>query len=197
MAANQSINSVINLAIPAQVPDDFQTPEVRAAVALAIGGIQNLHRYLEQYLGVSQKDITIWSSIVPSDTLLRHQLGRYYAVASENIGYGDLINIHNTAGIANVRKANAAAGLVKPARGFCTTTGGVLSGARGEFILSQGILPLAGINSGDAVYLSAAALGGYTTVAPVGAGQLEQFVGVAVATNLLYIDISMGSYIQH
>ena len=153
-------------------------------------------RAFEQYTGATQKDITEWSSLSPSDTLIRHQAGRLYAVASEAIAFGEFVNLHNVAGVLNIRKANGAAGTVRPAYGYCSTTGGIALGAKGEVILSQGLLAVGGLNPGQAIYLSAVA-GAPTTVALTGAGQLEQFLGIGVAANLAYINISSGQFIQH
>lgn len=189
-------NSIINLSLPAIAPDGFTNPEVKAAVELFLSGLNNMLREFERYVGATQKDVTLWSSIVPSDTLIRHQAGRLYAVADENIIVGDFINLVNSAGILHVRKANGAAGLVKPTDGYCSTAGGVALGAIGEFILSQGILAITGILPAQRVYLSATpGLAGITPL--TGAGQLEQFIGVGVAPNLAYINIAQGQYIQH
>lgn len=194
--ATTPTNSVINLNLPATAPDGFDEPQVKAAVELFLAAQNNMLREFERYSGITQKDMTLWSSLLPTDTLLRHQLGRFYVTASEALLFADFINIHNVAGVANVRKANAANGLVKPARGFCSTVGGVALGAKCEVILSQGLLAVAGVNPGDVLFLSVVpGLG--TLIAPTGGGQLEQFLGVGVATNLVYVDISMGNYIQH
>lgn len=194
--ANTPTNSLINLSLPDKAPEQFTEPQPRAAVELFIVSLNNMLREFERYVGATQKDVTLWSSLLPSDTLIRHQAGRFYVKASENIAFGDFINLHNVAGVCNVRKANAAAGLVKPARGFCSTIAGIPIGGFGEVILSQGLLAIAGVSAGDAIYLSTSP-GQGTLAAPVGAGQLEQFIGFGVASNLAMIDITHGSYLQH
>lgn len=195
MAATPT-NSLINLSIPATAPDGFTEPQVKAAVELFLNGFNNFLREFERYTGATQKDVTLWPNLLPSDTLIRNQAGRLYAIASEAISVGDFVNLHNVAGVLNVRKANGAAGLVKPANGYCSTTGGVALGASGEFILSQGILTITGILPGQNIYLSTTP--GLASVTPLtGAGQLEQYIGVGVANNLASIDISCGQYVQH
>lgn len=194
--AEVPINSVVNLNVPATVPDGFENPEVRSAVELFINSAQNLLRNIERYVGISAKDITLWDFLTPSDTLLKHQSGRLYVTAGEDITFGSFINLYNNAGILNARKANAAAGLVKPAHGYCSTGGGVATGSRGEVILSQGLLAISGLLPGQAIYLSAVA--GLSSIAPAGgAGQLEQYLGIGVANDLAYINIAAGPYIQH
>lgn len=194
--ANTPTNSIINLALPARVPDGFTDEQVKQAVELFLTALNNILREFERFSGVTQKDISLWNFLLPSDTLLRHQLGRLYITASENLINGDIIDLHNVAGVLNVRRANAAAGLVKPACGFCSTTAGILAGAKGEVILSQGLVVITGVSPGNRLYLSTSP-GQATLTPPTGVGQLEQYLGIGVANNLAYFDITMGQYIQH
>lgn len=190
------VNSVINLNTPATVPDGFEDPQVRSAVDLFLQTFSNLLRNIEQYVGITQKDITLWDSLLPTDTLLRHQAGRLYVEASEAINNGHFINLHNDAGVLKCRKAQGTSGAVRPAHGFCSTSGGIIAGERGEVILSQGLLAISGVLPAQAIYLSTAA-GQAGTAALTAAGQLEQFLGIGVALDLVYVDISLGPYIQH
>lgn len=194
--AVSKINSIVNLNLPSSSPDLFTDPEVRQLAELVINALTTFLGEFEKYVGATQKDITTWSSQLPSDTLLRHQPGRLYVTASEAIAFGDFINLHSSAGVLNVRKANGAAGLVKPAWGYCSTTAGIALGARGEVILSQGIQTITGVLPGQPIYMSTSP-GQATTTPLTGAGQLEQFLGFGVANNLAYIDIATGQYIQH
>lgn len=190
------VNSVINLNVPASAGDLYSEPEVKGLADLVVNAFTNLLSELERYSGFTQKDITLWNSLTPSDTLLKHQLGRLYVVAGENLAFGDFVNCYNDAGTLKVRKANGAAGLVKPARGFCSTAAGILTGNKGEVILSQGLLAIAGLLPGQAIYLSN--VPGQAAIAPlVGVGDLEQYIGYGIANNLAYIEIAGGQYIQH
>lgn len=198
--ASPPINSVLNIGIPALTPDQFdEQPDVKAAVELFINVFNNLQQLLEQYGGFTQKDITLWSSLKPSDTLLAHQPRRLYAKAFGNIAYGDMVNVFNNAGVMNVQPADAAAALVKRAHGFCSTSAGVLTGNRGEFIIGEGLVTLAGVNPGDVLFLSAAGVPGkvVANVPPVAVGQLEQTLGFGVDFNLMYFRPTGGTYIQH
>jgi len=195
MPINQ-LNSIINLALPSSAPENFSDPQVRGAVDLFLVSLNNLLREIERFLGVTQKDITLWDSLLVSDTILKHQLGRLYVTAFENLISGDLINLFLDAGILKARRANATAGSVRPAYGFCSTANGILAGTIGECILSQGLVTITGVTIGDRLFLSTSP-GQATTSPPGGAGELEQFVGIGLATNIAYMDISMGQYIQH
>lgn len=196
MAANLNINSVINLNLPAVVPDAFTNPEVRAAVEMFLNTFNNLLRSIEQFGGFTSKDVTQWNVLQPSDTLLRYQLGRLYPIASEDIPFGSFINLHDSGGELRARKANAAAGSVRPARGYCSQDGGILTGERGEIILSLGLVGIAGVAPGQEIFLSTIA-GVATLVAPVAVGTLTQYLGVGVATDIVYVDIASGFYRQN
>lgn len=196
MANNVNINSIINLNLPAVVPDAFQNPEVRAAVELFLNTFNNLLRSIETFSGITPKDVTTWDVLGPSDTLLRYQLGRLYPIASEDIPFGSFVNLHDVGGDLRARKANAAAGSVRPARGYCSQDGGIVTGDRGEIILSLGLVGIAGVAPGQEIFLSTAA-GVATLVAPVAAGTLTQFLGIGVATDIVYVDIASGIYRQN
>lgn len=193
--ATTPTNSIINLGLPSVTPDNFTDSQIKAVVELVLNGINNLLREIERFTGMTQKDISLWNSILPSDTLLAHNLRRLYVTAFENLIFGDIINLFNDAGNLKARKANAAAGLVKPADGFCSTTTGILAGSRGEVILYSGINIITGVSRGDRIFLSTSP-GQATIVAPVGAGQLEQFLGIGVDTNIVFMNMA-GKYLQH
>lgn len=193
--ASSTISSVINTGLPSAVPENFTDPQVRAAVALYIQANQNLLNAIEQYCGVTQKDMTTWSILQPSDTLLRQNLGRLYVPASEAIGVGALINLHNNAGVLSARNARSDVAN-KEAHGYSNVLVATALGARLEVILSQGLLIILGVNIGDKLWLSATP--GAAQIAPdLAAGHLEQFIGLGVAANLAYINIAAGTYIQH
>lgn len=194
MAQQNSINSQINLGLSLDLATNFKTPEVRQLAETFVLTFNNLLRGIEQYGGFTQKDPSYWAYETPVTTLLRQNLGRFYAIASENIAASAIINIHNVAGIANIRNANSSTN--KPAVGYCSTSGGVLLGDEGEFILSQGIIPLTGVVPGDRLFLSAT--NGLLQIGPdLTVGHIEQFCGIGVAVDIAYIDITMGSWIQH
>lgn len=196
MATSNPVNSVMNFNLPKAVADSVSDPEVKALADQVVLTFANVQQEMERYLGITQKDITTWSNLLPSDTLLTHQLRRLYVKASEAIIFGDLVNLHNVAGVLNVRKANGTSGTVRPARGFCSTSGGIALGAIGEIIFGSGILAIAGILPGQDIYLSTTP-GLATTIPLTGAGQLEQYIGTGVASNVAFLDIALGQYIQH
>lgn len=108
-------------------------------------------------------------------------------VASEALAAGDFVNIWDNAGVANVRKADAAAE-GKRAHGF------VLS----AFALSATALvyfegrntQLATLTIGATYYLSAATPGTVSTTAPATAGNVVQVVGAAYNATSINVECS-------
>ncbi len=104
-------------------------------------------------------------------------------VSSENLSAGNLVNIYNNAGTANVRKADATtAG--KEAHGFVIAA--TTSPAAATVYFSDNNASITGATPGTQ-YLSTTA-GGITTTAPSASGNVVQRVGFASsATNLSFL----------
>src|SRR2546430_7524269 len=190
MAQNLLINSLINLGLPDKSPDGVKDPEVRAVYEFIIRAFNSFQRGIEQFSGITTKDITQWSQLQPSDTLFRQNLGRFYVLANEAIAAGAFVNLLNVAGVCKVQNANS---IGKPAHGYCNVAGGVLAGNFTEIILGQGMLAIGGVNPGDALYLSNNP--GLAALAhDVADGRIAQYLGVGVAPGVAYIDITLGQY---
>jgi hypothetical protein len=104
-------------------------------------------------------------------------------IASEALADGDLVNIWSNGGVANVRKATAAVP-GKEANGFVLA--GYLASATATVYREGENSHVTALVPGSVQFLSATA-GLSTNVAPSGAGQVVQRIGVASgATNLLF-----------
>lgn len=102
-------------------------------------------------------------------------------VASEALSAGDLVNIWNNAGTANVRKADAStAG--KEAHGFVLTA--VASAASATVYFEGTNTQCTGLTPG-VQYLSATTPGKSVSAAPTAANQVTQVVGFAVSATAL------------
>lgn len=101
--------------------------------------------------------------------------------ASEALTAGDLVNIHDVGGAFRVRRADASTS-GRQADGFVLA--GVASGATATIYFEGTNNQVSGLTPG-ARYLSATTPGGTTSVAPTGAGQVVQRVGVAVSATAL------------
>jgi hypothetical protein len=192
------ISSSIDLGLASGVPELYQKPEDRSLYQLIVQTAQNILSSIETYCGLTQKPMTQWSLLSPSATLRRQNLGRLYCISGEAIVYGALVNLYNNAGVLTARNANSSTG--RSAHGYCavnnTQQSGMNVGEYGEVILGQGILPVTGVSPADRMFL--APVNGQMQIGPdLAAGHIEQFIGIGIATNLVYIDITMGSWIQH
>lgn len=98
--------------------------------------------------------------------------------ASEALSAGNYVNIWNDAGTVKARKADATAE-GKEANGFVTAA--VASAATATVFFEGRNTGLTGLTPGVRQYLSTTP-GTATTTAPVAAGNIVQFLGVAVST---------------
>lgn len=111
-------------------------------------------------------------------------------LASEALAAGDLVNIYDNSGTANVRKADAsAANAGKRAHGFVLAS--VLSASSATVYFGDPDTACTGLTSGRQ-FLSATTPGKSTATAPVGSGNLVQGVGVAVGATVLIFEAEQG-----
>jgi hypothetical protein len=103
-------------------------------------------------------------------------------LASEAISAGNLCNVYNNAGTANVRKAdNTAAG--KEANAVALT--GISNGGTGTVYLPGAtVTGLSGLTPGSYEWLGTS--GGTTETAPTTAGNISQIVGYAESATSMY-----------
>lgn len=120
--------------------------------------------------GTGKLDITLMPTGIGAETLT--------ILASENLAAGDLVDVYNNAGTANVRKADASNGRL--AKGFVLAP--VTTGNNATVYFEGAVTGLTGLVPGSKLFLSAAAAGTVTAVAPVAAGQTVQQVGYATST---------------
>lgn len=97
--------------------------------------------------------------------------------ASENLAAGDLVNIHDNAGTANARKADATAE-GKEADGFVIAA--ATSGTDAAVYFEGRVAGLAGLTIGARYYTSTTA-GLATATPPSGTGNVCQYVGRAIS----------------
>lgn len=114
-------------------------------------------------------------------------------IAGENIVYGAAINFYDNAGVLTVRNANATNN-TKPCQGFCTNAGGITTGNIGQIQTRLGNVSVTGLTNGASYFLSTTD-GLIANVPAVAAGNISQFIGFAIANNVLAFNVS--SWIQH
>ena len=106
-------------------------------------------------------------------------------VSSENLTAGDLVNIYNNTGTANVRKADNSNG--RKAHGFVLA--GVTSPAAAIVYLEGTITGLTSLTPGAQQYLGVT--GAATETAPTGTGVISQQVGTAISATEISFEPQM------
>lgn len=148
--------------------------------------IELVQQALDIYTGALSEDPQYWSSSKATSVARVQNISKVYAQATENISLAQVVHFQNSAGALTARKADAT-DATKLCRAFCTTSGGVLSGAYGEFVL-LGVNPYySGLTPGTPYYLTTAA-GQISATAPAVVGNVVQPVGYALSpTDLWFI----------
>lgn len=108
--------------------------------------------------------------------------------ASENLAAGDFVNVWDSGG-ARVRKADASTS-GKEAVGFVLAS--VTSGSNATVYFEGSNTQVTGKTVGARQYLSASTPGAATETPPTGAGNVVQFLGVAVSATSITVEFDAG-----
>lgn len=181
----------VTYTMPSSVPVALQ-PVIKP-IYLAL---QSLIQTLINYCGIEARapSAILTSSNDPA-AYLAANVHRFYCIANEAIIQGAAVNLFNFGGSLAARNANATDN-TKPAIGYCSQVGGLLSGQVGEFVLVDGMVTVSagGLVPGAGYYLSTTP-GAYTSVAPVALGNISQQLGFAVNSNTLLF--RLGALVQN
>jgi len=125
------------------------------------------------------------TSLLPAAALNNNE--DYALAASEALSAGDIINVWNNGGVANIRKADATDS-TKPPMGYVSAA--VALGATGTARLGNGVIVgMVGLTIGARYYLSAATPGAITLTPPAVTGNVVYAIGRAKsATEFNYVD---------
>ena len=106
-------------------------------------------------------------------------------VASEALTAGDFVNLWNDSGTIKARKADASQGFTKFADGYVKAN---VASAANAPVYFDGTNTLTGLTVGSKYYLSATA-GTVTTTIPTTTGHIYQYLGKAISTTELSVEI--------
>jgi hypothetical protein len=187
-------NYRIILGLP-QLPEGVP-PELFNQFFIIYQAINNLLRQISQFAGIDAQDSTIWDQLSVDDTIWQIVPTRWYARQNEALNFGDAVSAFLSSGELQVRKANATDN-TRPCIGFVTSQDHTSSiGSFCEVTASVGLITgISGMTAGTRYFLSTSA-GLITSTAPVAAGNIEQVVGIALASNRLLVNINM-AWVQH
>lgn len=175
---------------PDGVPAELQQPFLQV-----FNAIHNLSRFLSQFAGVDPQPEDYWNQLTLDDTLFAQNMNRVYLKCNEDIPFGAIVSPIAVGAELQMRLANATNN-TRWAAGICSTVGGKLTGQFAEFMLGCGLVSgISGMVLGARYWLHTTN-GQIVNVAPVAAGNIEQFLGWAISSNRLLMNIS-GNYIQH
>ncbi len=185
-----SPNFVIPYTVPSNIP-----PALLPFFKPIYMALQNIVQTLLYYGGLAPRTpAQVLSSNNDPTAFLANNTHRFYTQAEENIPQGAAINLFASIGVLFVRNANATDN-TKPCDGFCSQQGGIAAGSVGEVVLGDGMnLSVSGLTVGARYFLDTTN-GNYTLTPPVAAGNLEQYLGIAVTTTALRF--WTGQQIQH
>lgn len=183
----------IDFRIPFTAPPNVDVPS-RLAFEEVYAGMRQIIRALVDLCGIGPKTSGEWSKYSgSSSTILSGNLRRFYAEAAEDITSNQLVAFWDSGSGVKMRLADATDN-TRVAVGYCSTAAGVLTGEIGEFILGTGVPLFAGLTVGTHYWLSTTA-GAIANAPAVAAGNVEQYVGVAISTTEL--NLVLGAWIQH
>lgn len=169
--------SSVNTGLP-NIPDP-PDPAFFAEFTRVYNAIRNLTIALDAYTGSLPQDAAYFSQTPPTSTLLSQNTQRLYVKFSDTMSYGQTVNLWNNAGILNARLSSAAAA-GKPIHAWCSTAGGVISGAYGEVMLGGLCTAIGSLTIGQTYYAGNTA----GTIAPT-PGTVSQKVGYAIGPAFL------------
>lgn len=167
-----------------QSPPDSIPKELKPLFQPIYNTLQNFVNVLIYYAGIAPRPP---AAIIASDgdptSVLANNMGRFYVQATEAILQGAPINLYNFGSICAVRNASSAAS--RQSDGFCSTTGGIASGVIGEVVLGEGTATVAQVLVPGTRYFLGTG-GTYATVGSSAAGTINQSLGVALTSSVLY-----------
>jgi hypothetical protein len=138
-----------------------------------------------------------WPTISPLDSVLGTNTNKFYAITTENISYGAMVNFTNASATTVTARNAKASSASLAAVGYCVTEGGVLAGQWGEFVVGPGLnYGISGMVPGTWYYLSpTSSAGQVTNTKPTTAGQIVQLVGIAITNSKLLVG-ALNNWIQ-
>lgn len=144
-----------------------------------------------RYCGIGTYDTSFWPLLAknPGQLLFEGNVNKIYVIANGTFAKGAYVSVFNNAGVMTAFRAQANT-ISNQADGFANSD--AVAGQLVEVIMSRGLNPwLTGLTIGQRYWLSLTVAGGIQTTAPVAAGNIEQYLGMAMtttslATNIMY-----------
>ena len=186
-------NSPISFFISQNPPDALssESPAIQQAFTELYNSVQQIIQVFINTCGIGQQTYANWAQLAGSpSTILSGNLRRFYVTAIETIAFGAIVSLYSPDSVTIYARNANATDATRPADGFCTTVGGIQASQVGEIMLSTGVIPISGLVAGAHYFLSTVD-GLVTTVPPVSSGSINQYIGIAVSTTVLYANFGI------
>ena len=154
----------------------------------AYNAIHNLAASVATQCGL-QAPAAGYQNIAQAAVTIGNSKKRIYVPSSVAITYGQLVNLWDNAGTLEAQLADATTAAT-PAHGICNTVGTSGIGDMLEILLpSCHLTSIGGMNQGDMYFLSTTP-GAVQNTPPAVAGNIVQAVGVALAADSMFFNLS-------
>ena len=175
-----------NLVIPASssIKDETGASEVN----YILNALRTLATRIDETTGALSPPPSDWPNTSPAIANLGNNIYKFYAVASQDIVFGEFVRFVNLSASAVSAAKAIANGVTGAAGGYCVDPNGVLAGQWGEFQVGPGLnYGIAGLVPGQWYFLSPFSAGLITGVQPTTPGQVIQLLGQAVTDRILQV----------
>jgi hypothetical protein len=178
MASDQQFSTNLGLGALPEI-DQRKNPDIYNDLLRIRNALKTLQFSLDQYTGAISEDSAYWKNIQSQNSVRTQNISKVYAVSSDTIAVGQIVELYNNAGVLTARLSNV--GTPRYARAFCSTLGGATPGAVSEFSLLGVNQFFSGLTPGAIYYLSG-------TPGAIQAGATAQRVGFALTAQNLFFN---------
>lgn len=183
--ANSTFIAPVDFRLTNNPPTGISDPVAAGAFDDVYNTMQQIFNTFVDQCGIGSQASALWDQLAgTSGTIVASNMNRFYVTAFEPLSFGSMLNLVLDAGIIKAQLASAVDN-TKPAQGFCNSPG-VVAGKIIEMVLHTGMAKVTGLTVGTKYYLSATTPGLVTAAKPVAAGNIEQYLGVAITTGDLF-----------
>lgn len=177
--SNSTFTAPVDFRLTNNPPTGISDPVVAGALDDVYNSMQQVFNALVDQCGIGSQASALWDQLAgTSSTIVAANMNRFYVETFEPVSFGSMLNLVLDAGVIKAQLASAVDN-TKPAQGFCNSAG-VIAGKTIEMVLHTGMAKITGLTIGTKYYLSAVTPGLITAARPVAAGNIEQYLGVAI-----------------
>lgn len=172
-------NFSINLGL--SITPESKSPETINDLYKLYNAVKLLAEALDSYTGMLDLPATEWGTAAPIETVKFQNLTKVYVKFDEPVMAGHTIELFESSGELKAKKASAG-----KVTGFALHQ--VQAADMFGIVCLSGCVKLAGLTVGSTYYASNASLGLVTKIKPSTSGDIVQVVGIALASDILFVN---------